>query len=772
MASHPELHNLALRFPTVKNSFHPLHCLLAAAIALPGSALAQHTRVLEEVVVTAEHREASLQDTQISATAFSEQHIQDLGISNGTDLGHTAPNLVVNSYQGGKTGVSFNMRGIAENESSVAFDPAVGVYLDNVLLAKNVGSLLDVADLERIEVLRGPQGTLYGRNTMGGAVSFVTKKPTDVLEGKIKVTLGNYGQKDLHGVLNVPLVGGDSPIGELNMRISAATLKRDGFTDNDYHGPTPYQLPLNYDPALYGDHERLRKTSSELENKDRQAGMLHLQWMPTDKLTVLYSYDITRIDETPGTPWVTYANPALTGGRLQVPYAIGKTDRPSSIAVSGPHIAETDVEGHSLHIDYALTDGLTFKSITAVREMENISAADSDGSPVNIVQTADINKSDQFTQEFRLTGNTDRWDYTVGLFYMAEDGSVDARTDIFGRPERMMADFENKNWALYGQATYALTERLRLTGGLRYTEEEREMSKVLYARGANAGRDFGTAKNEFDNLSPMVSLGYDINENTMTYLKVSTGFQSGGFNIREQNLATFYAGFDEETLLAYEWGLKTLINDRVRINTALWYSDYDDKRVNMFDPATLGNSVQNAGVVEIYGLEFELLAQLTDQLQFGFTYGYQHPEFKEYDSPNPACVTDPACSPPTLDLSQTTNFPYSPKHSAGANLTYETDVSFGVLRARVDWAWKDSYHFMAEQPERNYQRAYSLWNARLTLDELAGPGDTRLRVSLWGKNLTDEPYYYNGVNLYRTLGFDVNLYGEPRTFGIDLEMSF
>lgn len=747
-------------------------CLLAAAMILSPPAMAQGSRVLEEIVVTAEHREASLQDTQISATALSAQTIEELGISNGTDLGHVAPNLVVNSYQGGKTGISFNMRGIAENETSVAFDPAVGVYLDDVLLAKNVGSLLDVVDLERIEVLRGPQGTLYGRNTMGGTVNFVTRKPTNELEGKIRLTFGNYGQQDVHGVLNVPLTGSDSAIGELNMRVSAAALRRDGLTDNDYQGPTPYQLPLAYNPALYGDHDRLRKTASELENKDRRAGMLHLQWKPTDALTVLYGYDVTRIDETPGTPWVTYANSALTAGGLLAPYAIGKADRPSSIAVSGPHIAQTDVEGHSLHIDYALTDTLSFKSITAVREMENISAADSDGSPINIIQTTDINRSDQFTQEFRLTGSSERWNYTVGLFYMEEDGSVDMRTDVFGRPERMAADFDNKNWALYGQATYAVTERLNLTAGLRYTEEDREMSKVFYARGGSAGVDFGTAKNEFDNISPMVSLGYDISDTTMTYFKVSTGFQSGGFNIREQNLATFHKGFDEETLIAYEWGLKTLINERIRINTALWYSDYDDKRVNMFDPATLGNSVQNAGVVEIYGVEFELLAQLTDALQFGLNYGYQHPEFKEYDSPNPACVTNPACNPPVQDLSGITNFAYSPRHSAGAHLAWENSLDFGVLRARVDWMWKDSYFFMAAQPERMYQRAYSLWNARVTLDELAGPGDTQLRVSLWGKNLTDEPYYYNGVNLFSSLGFDVNLYGEPRTFGIDLELSF
>ncbi|WP_317932357.1 TonB-dependent receptor [Halioxenophilus sp. WMMB6] len=749
--------------------------MLVVSVSLAGQAMAEGGKILEEIVVTAEHKEASLQDTQISVTAVSAQDIQDLGISNGIDLGHVAPNLVVNSYQGGKSGMSINMRGISQNETLVTYDPAVGVYIDDVLLSKNVGAILDVVDMERIEILRGPQGTLYGRNTMGGAVNFVTQKPTDQFEGKLVANYGRYGQQDLKGVFNIPLVPASSTVGALNMRVSAATINRDGLTKNNYSGPSPYASP-SYNTELFGtggnDDSRLRKQTDELETKDRQAVMVHLQWQPTDYITARYSYDKTEIDEIPNTPWVTTANPARTAGVLLAPYNIGRADRPSAISVNGAQVAETDVEGQALNLDFELTDTLSFKSITSSRKLTNFSAADSDGSPLSIIQTVDTNKNDQFTQEFRLTGGSERFDYSAGLFYMEEEGSVDQRLDAFGFPERTTADFKNDNWALFGQSTYDFTDALRVTVGFRYTEEDRELSKIFYRRGSTAGVDFGTAKRSFDNFSPMVSLAYDINPDTMTYFKVSTGFQSGGMNVREQNLENFKKGFDEEKLLAYEWGVKANIGERVRVNSALWFSDYTDKRVNQFDPETLGNTVRNAGIVQAYGLELEMQAQLNNYFLLGIYYGYQKPEYKEYDTPNPDCVTNPDCSPKTFDLSNDTNIVYTPEHSGGANLAFEKQLGFGYVRARVDWAWKDGYTFIAQIPERNSQKAHSIWNAKVTLDEIQGPGDTTILLSLWGKNLLDESYYYNGVNIYETFGFDINTYAEPRTYGMEVGLQF
>jgi iron complex outermembrane receptor protein len=764
--------------------------------------------VLEEIIVTAEHREASVQDTQIAITALSAQDIIDQGIRNTTDLGHVAPNVVINSLQGGKSGVAVNMRGIGQNETLSAWDPAVGVYIDDVLIAKNVGAVLDVLDIERIEVLRGPQGTLYGRNTMGGTISYVSKKPTDEFEGKVTATLGDYGQQDLVVVINAPITD------NLSARLTAANIQRDGLTKNialsdpAYAGQSAYTLPLPYAAStdLYtaagaNDYSELRTTPKELETKDRQVGMLHVAWEPTDNLSLLYTYDFTRIDEIPGTPWTTVTNPApgfSAGTAVLGPWEIDVgADRPDTIAVDGAHVARTDVDGHALHIDFGLTDSLTFKSITSVREMENLSMADSDGSPIAIFQTVDVNTNDQFTQEFRLTGSAmdDRLSFTTGFFYMDEDGIVDNRVDILMftgsallGPERSLSDFNNTNWAIYGQATYSINDQLDITFGARYTEEDREMTKSWRPRGINKlpapfGNgypdmiDFGTVQNDYDNLSPMASVSYHWNEDIMTYFKISSGYQSGGFNVRDVVVEQtppfaplFFAdGFEEEEVIAYELGIKSNFDNRARLNIALWYSDYDNKRTSTFDPNTLSNLTSNAGVVKIYGVEVELLAQLTESFQLGFSYGLQKPKYSEYMA---LVETPPGSGIAVLSDLSDTPFGYSPENSAGLNLLYETNIGIGYLKARLDWAYKDDYWFVVNGDGANNQEAYTLLNGRLAIEEIAGPADTFFTVALWGKNITDQGYYFNGVDIFNSFGFDFNLYAEPRTYGLDVTWNF
>lgn len=717
---------------------------LSIAAAMPTFAQAQGAGLLEEIVVTAEHREAFVQDTQISISALSSSDIQELGISTGAEIGQIVPNVTITSFIGGRTGFGVNIRGIGNNETLLTYDPAVGMYIDDVLISKNTGSLLDVLDMERIEVLRGPQGTLYGRNTMGGAVNIVTKKPIGQFEGNVSATLGNYGQRDLRGVLNLPLLDADSTLGALNLRVSAATLNRDGIQKNDSTTPGRQR---------------------ELGTKDRDIVLAQLLWEPVDDLGVMYSYDRTRIDEIPEVPWVTTANPATAIGRTLDPYLAGWGKRPKSIQVDGRGVAETKVDGHSLHLDFSLSDTLGFKSISAWRTMDNYGQGDSDGTPLPRLLTLDDQSYDFFSQEFRLVGSAfdEQLDYSAGFFFMKESGDVVSGTATSGNLSLTLADFDNRNWAFYGQASYALTERMKLIGGIRYTDEDREMGKTARSA-AGVATVFPRAKGSFDNVSPMVSVSYNWSDDIMTYAKVSTGFQSGGFNVRDTSPQDFVVGFKEETLMAYEAGIKSTFDNRVRFNATIWYSDYDDKRVNNFNPETLGNTVRNAGVVEIYGAEVELLAHLDEHWQLGVNYGHTKPKYKEYEATLPGGQV--------VDLSRSSNFPYTPEHDANINLTYEHPLNFAVLRARVDWNYKDEVTFLVAQPERNSAKAYDLWNARLTLDEIAGPGDTTMRVSTWVKNITNEGYWNFGVNLYNTFGFDINSYGEPRTFGVDFTLNF
>jgi len=376
------------------------------------------------------------------------------------------------------------------------------------------------------------------------------------------------------------------------------------------------------------------------------------------------------------------------------------------------------------------------------------------------------------------TALDNRLDYSAGLFYMDEKGDVFNETRTPAGPGVNFAKYRNEAWAAYGQVTYAFTDRFNATLGVRYTEEDREMEKAVVngfffvdppflsdIRTLNPSAIYPKASRSFNNVSPMASVSYNWTEDLMTYFKVSSGYQSGGFNARDAVVADFLNGFDEETIIAYELGMKSTWDDRYQVNAALWFSDYDDKRVNQFNPETLASIQRNAGAVEIWGVELELLAQLTDHLQAGLNYGHVDHKFETYDTIDPATGA-------TVDLSDRSNFPYSARNNASAHLSYEVPMDWALFRARIDWSYRDNMTFLVPKPERNSSGPVHLWNARLSFDEIQGPGDTSMRVSLWGKNLTNEGYWTFGVNLYETFGFDFNTYGEPRTFGVDLELNF
>jgi len=508
--------------------------------------------------------------------------------------------------------------------------------------------------------------------------------------------------------------------------------------------------------------------------------MGQLQWLPTDKFAVMYTYDRTRIDEVPEAAWVTNVNAATFFGRALAPFdEIEEDERPGSIQLNNVGIADTEVDGHALDIRWDLTNSMTLQSLTGYREMFNNSVADSDGAPLTVLSTRDVQENESLSQEFRFFGTLARLDYSAGLFYMDEKGDVYNETVAAGTASGSIADYKNEAWAVYGQGTYGLTDHLDLTLGVRYTEEDREMGKAAFAARTfvppptldeiKASLPTGTtifpaASNSFDNVSWLASLGYNWTDDVLTYVKVSTGFQSGGFNSRDPNPTDFVTGFKPEKLLAYELGLKSRWVDRIQVNAAAFFSDYTDKRVNQFNPQTLASVQRNAGTVEIWGVELEVLAQLTDNLQAGINYGHVDHEYVEYEVRN--------ANGTVSDLSKVSNFPYSPENTGSANLAYEYPLSFGLLKARVDWSYRDEMTFLVPQPERNSSGDLQLWNARITLDEIKIVGDSTMRVSLWGKNLTDESYWNFGVNIFSTFGFDINTYGEPRTYGIDLEINF
>lgn len=737
---------------------------IATLAGAPAAALAQEDEAarrqggIDEIVVTAQRREASLQDTDIAISAFTTSALRDLGVTSYGDMGDFVPNMLTHETVG-TAGAAVNIRGMKNAETLITFEPKVAVYLDGVLLGKNTGSAFDILDLERVEVLRGPQGTLYGRNTVGGAINLITQKPADEFGGNLAVTLGSYDQQDIKGSINVPLVGPSGVLANgggstLNLRATWATLKRDGYWRN--HGPS-------------GDRR--------LGDKDRDAAYVQLQWQPNDRVSVLYAFDMTEADEK-GTPRpATFVRDSFIPN---IPYLeeIAKniaTDNDFSTNFDFPQIQKLDAKGHSLTAEFELSDRLSLVSISAYRELENIAWGDSDGTPLAIRGSTQGSEHEMYTQELRLVGNAfeDRFKYVLGAFYMHEKGDIYNGNILLSGNDVNMADFENDIGALFVEGTYSLTERLDLTLGARYTEEQRQMAKQSYSLPAG-GQYFPTSadiplidvesdQKTWSDVSGTASLSYRWTEDLMTYAKVAKGFASGGFNARAANETAFHRPFDEETLTSYEIGVKsTWFDNRLLINAAVFHNDYKDLQVNQFDPVSAVNNFSNAGDATINGAELEVQAQLTDNLQIGGSYGYLDPKYESFIAAD------------GTDLSQS-YWAHSPKHNAHLFARYVIAEAFagGDFSARIDWMYQDNIRMLTLNPipygEPNSQEAYDHVNARVTLDRMQGLGNGDLSVSLWVKNLTNESWRTTGVNF---VTYAINSWGPPRTWGLDINYSF
>ncbi|HEY8385226.1 MAG TPA: TonB-dependent receptor [Porticoccaceae bacterium] len=730
-------------------------------VAFPAFAQGEDTarrQGIDEIVVTAQRREASLQDTDIAISAFTEGTLQELGIASYGDIGDFVPNMLTHETVG-TAGAAVNIRGMKNAETLITFEPKVAVYLDGVLLGKNTGSAFDIVDLERVEVLRGPQGTLYGRNTVGGAINLVTKKPSDEFGGSLATTLGSYDQRDLKGTLNVPLIGphgvlADGTASTLNLRATLATLNRDGYWKND--GPS-------------GDRR--------LGDKDREAAYIQLQWQPNDRVSLLYAYDMTDADET-GTPRpATFVRESFIPGSPSLADIARHVVRDNDFRVSFdfPQIQTLDAEGHSLTADFDLGDNLSLVSISAWREMENIGWGDSDGTPLAIRGSTQGSEHKMYTQELRLVGNAmaDQLKYVIGAFYMSERGDIYNGNILAAANDINIATFDNDIWALFAEGTYSLTERLDLTLGARYTEERREMAKQTYRFPAGDQYfpspddmpiiDASSDPKTWSDVSGTVSLSYRWTDDLMTYAKVAKGFASGGFNARAANETAFHRPFDEETLISYEIGMKsTWFDNRLLVNGAVFYNDYQDLQVNQFDPVSAVNNFSNAGDAVINGFELEVQAQVSDNLQVGGSYGYLDPEYKTFIAADGA------------DLSSS-YWAHSPKHNGHIFVRYVVPAAIagGDLSTRVDWMYQDDIRMLTLNPlpygEPNSQKAYDHINARVSLEELHGFGKGSLSIALWGKNLTNESWRTTGVNF---VTYAINSWGPPRTWGIDINYSF
>ncbi len=705
----------------------PTHRFLcAAACLLPlGQAAAQP--VLEEILVTAQKRTQSLQETPISLAVFDEAGIERLGITNIGDIQNLVPNLSIIPFGVSPTTLRIYIRGIGTVDSQITQDPPVGVYMDGVYMARNSGLAMDVAEIERIEVLRGPQGTLYGRNTTGGAINVITRRPGDEFEFAQLFSFGRFSEVRSRSMLNLPLTD------QLAARLVYQRHDRDGWIRNTGEG-------------------------EDFHAYDKEAMRGDLRWQPGEGITVDYTWDRSVSDFGGSYYHLVELNPDFD---VFFPDLAGTLERQrgraSKAELALPFRASRErTSGHALTVSIDTPVG-ELRSITAYRELKQNAYQDYSANPDISFFVNDPFRLDQeqWSQELQLVGSTNdgRFDYVAGVYYFEEEGTEDAldRIPLFGVDLPRRIDVENRAVAAYGEVTWhpEMAPDWSITVGGRYTRDRRKADNNIDPR----------TSAKFNNFTPSLTVNYAIDDVTSVYAKVVTGYKSGGFNLRQANFAD---GFDEEELISYEVGWKSeLMQRRIRFNGALFYADYDDIQLDILVPDQPDPTLtitENAGEAEIWGLETDITAMLTSDLLLSFSYGYLNTDVK-------SVVGDDA---------NLYELPNAPKHSLTAGIDWTlARTRAGELSLAVDYAWRDDYQTGVRRLVGIDVDAYSVTNARLTLTGSDWFAAGEYRVALWVKNAFDKEYFadtfgsFNGLHANR-----VATYGDPRTYGIDLEYRF
>jgi iron complex outermembrane recepter protein len=779
------------------------------------------TMTLEEVVVTAQFRQQSLQETPVAITAVSAEMLEARNQTSVADMTNQAPNVTLKPAAGpfGPTLQAF-IRGVGQYDFNYALEPGVGMYIDDVYFSTITGSNFDLLDLDRVEILRGPQGTLAGQNSIGGAVKLYSKKPTGEDGGNVSVTYGSFNRTDVRGSADMTLVED-----KLFARISGVSRNVDGYvTRYDYACTHPGS---GVQSAVISEQCKLGTEGGKSYN----AARLALRWTPLDNLEVNLSGDYTA-DSSEASPLTLIYVGGLTGpgiapragsynglttnnlatgvpmgtatGSVFIPYTpfsfyqaqdsfsnspyINYSNYTNLNPISGrttdtgqspngfsvPAINQVDSWGTAATIDYEINDNLSLKSITAYRHYEGAWSIDEDATPIPTATLHNVVWHRQFSEELRLNANLfDVLNVTVGGLYFEQKSHYGGRINL--EPSRF--DFLENDYipgetkAVFANFDWQITDELGLVTGARYTEQEKTF---IFGRLPVPGSIGGVAAvaplnglsgtykgEEFDY---RVAVNYRWTPDIMTYAQVATGFKGGGINPRP-----FFAGqaqpFDSETLTAYEVGFKTdLFSDTVRVNGAVFMNDYEDiiLTVNQCPfpgaPATPCAAPLNAGAADVKGAELETELFLFNGFSMDASASYLDFEYTELS---------PSAISAGLNMNMTTPFAPKWKYSAGAQ--YEVSLGdAGTLTPRLDWSYQAAFHSQPGNHAVNRVPNYYLLNGRLTWSS----ADESWNISLEGTNLTDEVYY---LTFFDNRTSTQNVFGQiarPREWAVTLKRSF
>ena len=701
----------------------PLALLLSLITGMPARAAdsSDSTGVLEEVVVTARKREENLSTTPVSVVAFTAGTLEKMGIDNVTDLGTHVANLSIISGQGGgDSQTQISIRGVGQSDFILTTDQSVGMYVDGVYYPRSIGAALDLLDIQRVEVLRGPQGTLFGRNTTAGAVQIISRPAEDDFAASAQLTTGSFDRADFKGMVNIPLLAD-----RLLMRLNVASLNQGGYGERFADGTDG------------GNHNTI-------------AARMLLHGVLTDTLTADLSIDATHkrghggletlVDVNPNDPNLAFYNSLLTSQGLAPVDGRWITANPHDTWAGERNEDDNDNRGIALTLNDKLGD-ISLRSISAYRRLEAHTGYSFLPAPYPVAEQ-DLNLTQsQWSQELQILGTSlnGRLDWIGGLFWFRESAADDENIPFFqpvaatgdGGFEREPGGFSfvsyisqiTDSYAAYGQGTYHLTDSLSATLGARFTWERKALDSAL--SGAFT-RPLGQVADHWDNVSPRAGLEYRFTPHVFGYASISRGFRSGGFNGRDTSPSPPQA-YDPEKITAYEVGVKVSPESgRWRFNGATYFYDYANFQgltLKSFSGITI--TVGNIADVHMAGAEFDLAAKPVDWLELGMSPGYSHQDIVHVD-PNAAITI--------LPYTRLVNSPtWTGTLYADARLWSNTRYE---LRGYVDYAFKSRIEFFLPNYPDEGQSGYGLVDARLTFH----PTRTNWSVELGGTNLTNRAY--------------------------------
>ena len=768
--------------PVIKAGLLATAALITTPVVAQQASDGQTSASEDVIVVTARRREESLQDVPVSVSVATSADLERQGISATTELTNIVPNLQFATYgtlTGNNSAAQVFIRGIGQTDATPGVDPGVGVYIDEVYMGRSVGGAMDFRDIASTQVIRGPQGTLFGRNTIGGAVLLTTNRP-----GAGNTLRLGVGEDNLfEGFVALDVVNEDT----VGLRASLGARQRDGYVTRVVDG------------ADLGDENSL-------------TGQISLELDPTPDVNLLLRADFSDedengspfvfldINETSAFPMIASAFAGCPGSSFPPPVPVPNVDDPRCAndfqyegefrnGGTGEVFSTTQTRGLSLIANWDVNETITLKSITSGRNLQWTGARDADNTPLLILYTNYASESDQFSQEFQMQYSGERLSGVVGAYYFDETSNDRVIVNL-GTPgtsyDTNRVEMTTEAIALFTEWTYDLTDAVSLSGGLRYTEEDKSIQGAWFnvpvagspepaiptslcpVVGAPVPgclfvtRD--THRETFDSLTASANLSYRINDALMVYGSFAQGFKSGGFNQRYNALLNADGSplsFDEETAQSFELGFKYNPNRTLRLNGAIFSNAYDDIQLTYrVGPAPL---LFNAGEATINGAELELFYTPSDQLIIDASLGYLDAEIETVRSvPNLGSQT------PTATTAPGDRLPRAPELEAHIGVSYIAEISNDYqLTPRIDVTWRDSIFFDASNDIG--ESAVTLVNGSLTLDNIVQDW----RLSLRGDNLTDELYLVSGTTSASTAtGYSEGIYARPRSFSLVFTKDF